>query len=115
MAYDEQLAARVRKVLEGSPGITEKRMFGGLAFMKHGHMFVGISGTRRLMARVGKDNHAASLARAHVSPMDFTGKPMTGYVYVEPAGLVKDADLTFWVRHCESFVLTLPPKLTSPS
>ncbi len=110
MAYDEQLAARVREVLEGSPGVTEKRMFGGLAFLKHGHMFVGISGTQRLMARVGKDSHAASLARPHVAPMDFTGRPMAGYVYVEPAGLASDSDLAFWVKHCEAFVMTLPAK-----
>jgi TfoX/Sxy family transcriptional regulator of competence genes len=109
MAFDEKLASRVRVVLEGSPGITEKRMFGGLAFLKAGHMFVGISGNK-LMARVGKDSHAASLARAHVRPMDFTGKPMVGYVYVEPAGLTKDADLSFWVKHCEGFVAALPPK-----
>lgn len=111
MAFDETLAQRVRVVLEGSPGIAEKRMFGGLAFLKHGHMFVGISG-EKLMARVGKDSHAASLARAHVRPMDFTGRPMVGYVYVEPAGLAKDTDLTFWVKHCEAFVMTLPAKPT---
>ena len=109
MAFDEKLASRVRSVLEGSPGITEKRMFGGLAFLKAGHMFVGISG-HKLMARVGKDHHAASLARPHVRPMDFTGRPMAGYVYVEPEGLAKDAELAFWVKHCEAFVAALPAK-----
>lgn len=109
MAFDEALAARVRTVLTGAPGITEKRMFGGLAFLRHGHMFVGISGDE-LMARVGKDAHAASLARRHVRPMDFTGKPMVGYVFIAPAGLAKDIELRFWVEHCATFVSTLPPK-----
>jgi TfoX/Sxy family transcriptional regulator of competence genes len=109
MAFDEKLASRVRAVLEGSTGISEKRMFGGLAFLKHGRMFAAV-GDGELMARVGKDSHGAFLARPHVRPMDFTGRPMVGYVYVEPAGLEKDTDLSFWVKHCEGFAAGLPPK-----
>lgn len=109
MAYSELLASRIRSLLAGSTGITEKRMFGGLCFLKHGHMFVGLTGSD-LMARVGKEAHAASLAREHVRPMDFTGRPMAGYVFVSDKGLAGDAALEFWIRHCEGFAAALPPK-----
>jgi len=110
VAYSEVLASRVRSVLVGTPGITEKRMFGGLAFLKNGHMFVGVN-AEDLMARVGKEAHAASLARKHVREMDFTGRPMMGYVFIGLKGLAKDNDLEFWVRHCEQFVSGLPAKV----
>ncbi|MBS0456451.1 MAG: TfoX/Sxy family protein [Proteobacteria bacterium] len=109
MAYSEVLASRIRAILAESTGISEKRMFGGLCFLKDGHMFVGLT-AKDLMARVGKDAYAASLARRHVREMDFTGKPMAGYVFVNEKGLAKDAELEFWVRHCEQFATTLPPK-----
>lgn len=86
-------------------------MFGGIAFMVHGHMTVGINdGT--LMARVGPGAHEASLGRPHVRPMDFTGKPMRGYVYVDAPGIASDASLRGWVTRCLAFVDTLPPKRT---
>jgi TfoX N-terminal domain len=75
MAYDEKLAQRIREALAGSAAITEKKMFGGIAFLHRGLMFVGVSDSS-LMARVGKANHADSLSRKHVREMDFTGKPM---------------------------------------
>jgi TfoX/Sxy family transcriptional regulator of competence genes len=109
MPYDERLASRVRTALAGRDHITEKKMFGGLAFLQRGHMFVGISGDK-LMARVGKDHHADALARAHVVPMDFTGKPMAGYVYVLADGLKADKDLRFWLDRCHTFAAALPPK-----
>lgn len=84
-------------------------MFGGLAFLDRGLMFVGVSG-RRLMARVGKESYADSLRREHVREMDFTGKPMQGYVYVEPLGLETEEQLQFWLRRCKEFVSTLPAK-----
>jgi hypothetical protein len=109
MPYDESRAARIRSLLESAAGVSEKRLFGGIAFLKHGHMFAGVTGSD-LMARVGKDAYAASLARKHVREMNFTGKSMTGYVFVGGAGTRKDADLQFWLAHCEAFVQTLPPK-----
>jgi TfoX/Sxy family transcriptional regulator of competence genes len=109
MAFDPGLAQRVREALADPLGVTERKMFGGLAFLLHGHMFVGIMGTA-LMARVGPKNHERALAAAHVRPMDFTGRPMKGYVYVDPEGLTSDADLERWVRACADFVETLPPK-----
>jgi hypothetical protein len=92
-----------------SKGITEKRMFGGLCFLKNGHMFVGLVGDD-LMARVGKEAYVSSLARKHVREMDFTGRPMLGYVFVSANGLAKDSELEFWLRHCERFASALPPK-----
>ena len=109
MAFDEGLAQRVREALEGQTGITERRMFGGLAFLVDGKMFVGISGSR-LMARVGAERYQDALALPHVREMDFTGKPMNGYVYVEPEGLAQDEDLKAWVSWCVSHVASLPAK-----
>ncbi|MFC4308112.1 TfoX/Sxy family protein [Steroidobacter flavus] len=92
-----------------TPRITERRMFGGVAFLADGHMFVGIIGDV-LMARVGPEDYAAMLKRKHVREMDFTGKPMKGYVYVDPAGIAGDEELEEWVMRCRGFVKTLPPK-----
>jgi TfoX/Sxy family transcriptional regulator of competence genes len=107
MAFDEGLAQRVREALEGEAGVTERRMFGGLAFLLDGKMFVGISGSR-LMARVGAERYQDALALPHVREMDFTGKPMKGYVYIDPPGLTEDQDLKAWVRWCASHVAGLP-------
>lgn len=109
MAYDEGLAKRIRECLGDTTQISEKKMFGGQAFMCQGHMFVGII-RDVLMARVGQSNYAHALATKHVRVMDFTGKPMKGYVYVDPPGFESDRDLATWVRICREFVLTLPPK-----
>jgi hypothetical protein len=84
-------------------------MFGGLAFLHRGLMFVAVSGNK-LMARVGKENYQDSLRRQHVREMDFTGKPMQGYVYVESPGLETDEQITFWLQRCKAFVGSLPAK-----
>lgn len=109
MAYDEQLAARIRRTLGRLPGLSEKKMFGGVCFLRHGHMFAGVSDTA-LMARVGKAMYADSLDREHVRVMDFTGRPLAGYVFVDDPGLASEADLQFWLQRCLDFVATLPPK-----
>lgn len=109
MAYDEGLAQRIREHLQGKGDITERKMFGGLAFMLRGHMLVGVLGDN-LVARVGPDNHAQALARPHARPMDFTGRPMQGYVYVGPEGLGADGVLAEWIALCTAFVDSLPPK-----
>ncbi len=109
MAYDEGLAERLRELLSRRPAVTEKEMFGGLCFMTHGHMFLGIvRGT--LMARVGPERHAEALRQPHAREMDFTGKPMKGYVFVEAGGFDTEADLAAWVERTLEFVATLPPK-----
>lgn len=109
MAYDEGLAQRLREQFVNHRGMAEKKMFGGLAFMYRGHMLVGIIGDV-LMARVGPEQYARTLKLAHARPMDFTGKPMKGYVYVDPPGFSSDANLTKWVRLCLGFNTSLPAK-----
>ncbi len=109
MAYDEGLAERIREVLSAERRVAEKRMFGGLAFMVDGYMAVGILG-ETLMARVGPERGRALLKQKHVRPMDFTGKPMQGYLYVAPAGIESDEALARWVKECVSFVRTLPKR-----
>ena len=109
MAYDEGLAERLRDALQSHRGITEKKMFGGIAFMTRGYMFVAIVGDV-LMARVGPERYEEALSRPHVRVMDFTGKPMKGYVFVDPPGIDEDDELAAWVERCRRFVLTLPAK-----
>ena len=87
-------------------------MFGGLAFMLDGNMCCGIVGDR-LMLRLGADLAAQALRRPHVQPMDFTGRPMTGMVYVAPEGLRGKA-LRPWVEQAAGFARTLPPKTPRP-
>jgi TfoX/Sxy family transcriptional regulator of competence genes len=109
MAYDEALARRIRAALRDKPGITERSMFGGIAFMLQGHMLVGIAGND-LMARVGPENHERALATKGAREMDFTGKPMRGYVFVDPKTLASAADLRRWIKLSAGFVSTLPAK-----
>ncbi len=85
MAYDEGLAERIREGLAEQRDVTEKKMFGGVAFMLRGSMFVGIV-KEDLMVRVGAEAHEDALREPHARTMDFTGKPMRGYVYVAPPG-----------------------------
>lgn len=109
MPFDEGLAERVRDIVSSDRSTTEKKMFGGLAFMSGGYMFIGISG-EALMARVGPENYEKALSLPNVRIMDFTGKPMKGYVFVDPPGFDKDSDLSKWVDLCHRFVKSLPPK-----
>jgi len=108
VAYDETLAARVRDAMGPEPALTERKMFGGIAFMLGGHMFCGIVGDE-LMLRLGREGADAALERAHVRPMDFTGRPLAGMVFVGPAGLRGPA-LGRWVARAVAYVRTLPPK-----
>ena len=109
MSYDEGLAERLRESLRSSPNISERKMFGGLAFMSRGYMFIGIVGDV-LMARVGPDYYEQALLRSYVREMDFTGKPMKGYVFVDHQGYKEDSDLVDWVERSFRLVGTLPPK-----
>jgi len=111
MSFDEGLAQRVREALGSRRRVTERRMFGGLAFLLDGKMFVGISGAK-LMARVGAERYQDALGLPHVREMDFTGKPMKGYVYVDSLGLTQDSELAAWVAWCANYVAGLPPKVT---
>lgn len=109
MAIDEGLAQRVRECLEGLQAVEEKKMFGGLVFLLNGNMCVGLV-RDSLMVRVGPDAYAASLEMPDARPMDFTGKPLTGFVYIEPQGIAEDADLAGWVERGVVFAAALPPK-----
>ena len=106
MAYSEALADRIRAVLARRRGISEKRMFGGLAFLVDGKMFCGVIG-RDLMARVGPEAWERALARPHARRMDFTGRPLTGYVYVAPPGVRTAASLRKWVDQALDFTRAL--------
>ena len=97
MAYDERLAERIRTVLRGRDDVIERKMFGGIAFMVGGRMAVGIT-RDDLMVKVGRDRHDAALTEPHTRPMDFTGRPARGMVYVAPAGVMADEDLARWVE-----------------
>ena len=102
MAFSERLAKRVRAHVSRTE-ISEKKMFGGLAFLRNGKMFCGIVGDD-LMVRVGPDRHEECLALSHVRPMDFTGKPMKGYVFVAPPGIRTAKALGRWIDMGLEFV-----------
>jgi TfoX/Sxy family transcriptional regulator of competence genes len=107
MAIDEDLAARMRAALAGTGSLREVRMFGGLCFMLNGNMVAGTS-NRGLLVRVGKDRQADALARG-AKPMAMTGRPMEGYVFVDPPSN-DDGALHDWLDLAVAFVQTLPPK-----
>jgi TfoX/Sxy family transcriptional regulator of competence genes len=109
MAYDEGLAERIRERLADGPRVTERRMFGGLAFLARLHMCVGIVG-EDLMVRVGPEAYERALAEPHVRRMDFTGRPMKGLVFVAPAGYESEGDLDRWVGRALAYVSTLPAR-----
>lgn len=109
MAYDEGVAERIREFFADSDGIGEKKMFGGIAFMDRGNMCCGVVDDV-LMARIGPDAYAAALVEPHVREMDFTGKPLTGFIYVDAPGFAEDDDLARWLDRCRSFTGSLPAK-----
>ena len=109
MAYSEELADRVRLMLTEQIEFGERRMFGGLCLLDRGNMCCGVI-DERLMLRVGPDAYERVLALKHVAPMDFTGRPLRGLVYVEPAGLRTNPQLRRWVGLALEFTATLPDK-----
>ncbi len=109
MAVDERLLQRVRAALGRRRGVSEKRMFGGVAFMLRGHMCCGILGTT-LMVRLAPDVAQALLSRKHVRPMDFTGRPLRGFLYVDAPAMRTAAQLRKWVDRAAAHAASLPPK-----
>ena len=112
--YDEELSDRMREVLEGMAGISEKRMMGGLCFMLNGNMLGGAhrekSGEQLFMFRVGRENESAALSRPGARPMQLGDRsPMRGFVFVE-ASLCDDSQLRDWVSLALSHISSLPPK-----
>ena len=109
MAYDEKLDVRLREVASGWAGFSSKKMFGGVCHLLHGHMVAGVW-REFLILRLGED--AADFARElpHVRPFDITGRPMKGWVMIEPAGVRTNAQLKKWLEQARVFAQTLPPK-----
>jgi hypothetical protein len=109
VAYDEDLANRIRAALGDEEAVTEMAMFGGLAFLVAGNMAVGITSTDELMVRLGLEADAA-LEEPNVRPFDMSGRPMRGWVLVDRAGIADDARLRAWVARGTAFAHSLPPK-----
>ncbi len=110
MAYDEELADRVRDVLDPEPGLTSKQMFGGIGFMLDGHMAVGVSGQGGLMLRVPREQTEELAAREHAEPFEMRGRAMAGWLRVGAEGVEDDAQLREWVAIGVGYVRGLPPK-----
>jgi TfoX/Sxy family transcriptional regulator of competence genes len=108
VAYDEALSERIRERLADVPGVTDKRMFGGIAFLTNGNMTVGVTGDD-LMVRVDPDATDDALRQPGARLFDMTGRPMKGWVVVDGAVLDDDV-LTDWIDRARQFVATLPPK-----
>ena len=110
MAYDESLAARIRDWLGDAPGVTERKMFGGICFMVNGNMCAGVT-KERLMARVGIPNWEEALKRPGAYEMEFTGRPMKGMVFVNSGDVESDEALESWLEPCLEFATSLKPKV----
>jgi TfoX/Sxy family transcriptional regulator of competence genes len=109
MVYSRSLADRVRSQTQALRGMTEKRMFGGVVFLLHGNMLVGIW-QNSLIVRLGPEQAAAALKKPDVREFDVTGRPMKGWIMVDPDGLESDRELKAWLEQAAEFVSTLPPK-----
>ena len=110
MAYDEDLADRIRELLADEPDLTEKRMFGGLAFLVAGNLAVGTSGQGGLLARVDPGESEALMCSAGVAPVEMRGREMAGWLRVESSALGAKAELETWVRRSVAYARSLPPK-----
>jgi hypothetical protein len=109
MAYDETLARRLRQLVKRRKGFQEKKMFGGVGFLLHGNMCVGVW-KEFLIARVGQDQYESALAEPNVREFDITGRSMKGWVMIEPEGIEQVAVLKRWVDRATGFVRSLPKK-----
>jgi TfoX/Sxy family transcriptional regulator of competence genes len=109
MAYNPEIAERIAEILAETPGITSKQMFGGLSFMLNGNMLIGVD-KERLMVRIGKERYEEYLQLEGAQEMDFTKKPMKGFLFIDETGFSTDKDLETWIDRCVDFVSTLPNK-----
>ena len=110
MAYDEVLADRLRSCLSGEPGLTEKRMFGGLAFLVNGNMAVSASGQGGLLLRVSPSDTEGLVQPPHIQRFVMRGREMDGWLRVDTEAIDTDADLRRWVKHGVTYARSLPPK-----
>jgi TfoX/Sxy family transcriptional regulator of competence genes len=109
MPFDATLAARLRAILARKNDIEERKMFGGVGFLLNGNMLVGVW-KDSMIVRLGHDKYHDALAEPHVREFDITGKPMKGWIMVEPEGVQDDDQLKDWVGRATTFVKTLPKK-----
>lgn len=109
MVYSESLAERIRGIVARRPGLAAKKMFGGVVFLLNGNMLVGVW-KNSLIARIGPDDYDDALREPHVGEFDVTGRPMRGWVMVEPDGIENDEQLSQWIERASRFVWTLPRK-----
>ena len=109
MPYSPTLAARIRQILTSQRGVVEKKLFGGVGFFLYGNMCVGVW-KDSLIARLGPEQAAAALEKPHVGEFDITGRPMKGWVMIEPEGVETDSQLHGWIEQSIAFVSTLLPK-----
>jgi TfoX/Sxy family transcriptional regulator of competence genes len=114
MAYDLKTAERVRRILSNRSDVAEKRMVGGLSFSVGGSMCCGVTGSA-LMVRVGAEARERVLAEPYVRPMEFAGRPLSGFVLIDPEGFRTDAALTAWVQRGIDFASKLPAKRPATS
>jgi TfoX/Sxy family transcriptional regulator of competence genes len=110
MAYDEDLANRIRELIAGEADVTEKRMFGGLAFLVGGNMSVAASGQGGLMVRVDPEDTDALVAKPHARPFEMRGRATQGWLRVDSEGLRTKRQLEPWVRRGVAYARSLPPK-----
>jgi TfoX/Sxy family transcriptional regulator of competence genes len=110
MAYDEQLAGRIRELIADVPNVTEQRMFGGLAFLVGGNMAIAASGQGGLLVRVDPDETDALVRKPHASPFEMRGREMQGWLRVEAEGARTKRQLEAWVRRGVAYARSLPAK-----
>lgn len=109
MAYDQELAVRLRSHLASIPLLVEKQMFGGIGFLVRGNMACGVHG-EDLIVRVDPQEYEELLSHQHVRPFDMTGKPMKGWIFVSPEGLRTEAELSGWIEKGLAYATSLPAK-----
>jgi hypothetical protein len=110
VAYDEELADRIREVVEGEPGLTEKAMFGGLAFLVGGHMAVSASGQGGMLLRCDPAQTDDLVTHPHVERFEMRGRAMDGWLRVDPAAVDTEDDLRDWVNRGVAYARSLPAK-----
>jgi len=110
MAYDEDLANRIRELLAGESGVSEKKMFGGLAFLVSGHMSVAASGRGGLMVRIDPEDHDALITKPHTGPFEMRGRALAGWLRIAPEGVRTNRQLDPWVQRGVAYARSLPPK-----
>ena len=109
MTFSERTASHIRRVMKNTPGLSERPLYSGVAFMVQGNMCCGVIDDH-LVVRISPDAYDATLREPHTRPMDFTGRPLPGFVYVDRAGFANHASLKQWIDRSVSFVRTLPPR-----